>query len=72
MLAAANAEGLVIFWIPVVDSAWRETGIAQFQAAHEPSQPLDSLKSPQRAKAWVRIAKRVSESLVAAKAAAGD
>ncbi len=69
MLAAAESEGLVIFWIPVIASGVKETKIAQFQAAHDPKRPLQSLDSPHRAEAWVRIAEKLSEALGSAEGA---
>jgi TIR domain len=63
MLTRAMEGGLVIFWIPVIDSGWRETGIAKFQAAHDPSQPLRSLEGAKRDTAWVHIAKKLSASI---------
>ena len=40
VLTAAKSEGLRIFWIPIIASSYKETEIAQFQAAHEPSTGL--------------------------------
>lgn len=62
MLAAAKSDGLVIFWIPVIASSYKETEIAKFQAAHDPSRPLKDLNGAKRAEALVNIAARLSKS----------
>jgi internalin A len=69
MLTAANSEGLVIFWIPIIASSYKETEIAKFQAAHDPSRPLKDLTGAKRAEALVNIASKLSKSLAAAKGA---
>jgi hypothetical protein len=68
LLTSAKLEGLVIFWVPVIASNWEETEIAQFQAAHEPSKPLNGLTGAKRAGALVNIAKKLRKSLLATEA----
>ena len=68
MLTAAKSEGLKIFWIPIIASSYKETEIAQFQAAHEPTKPLKDLTGAKRAEALVNIATKLSQSLEASKA----
>jgi hypothetical protein len=62
-LQAAAADGLTIFWIPIKPSGYEGTEIADFQAAHPPSQPLSSLRGAKRDAAFVSIAKRLAEAL---------
>ena len=63
MLSAAKDEGLVIFWIPVASSSYKDTEIAQFQSAHPPDKPLDGLSPASRGKALVSIARSLGELL---------
>ena len=71
MLTAAESEGLIIFWIPLIDSSYKNTAIEKFQAAHDPSRPLAKLTSAKRAEALVSIVAKLSKTLTAAKAARG-
>src|SRR5208283_5931062 len=43
LLDAAKSRGLSIFWISVSASLYKETPLVHFQAANDPSRPLDSL-----------------------------
>jgi hypothetical protein len=44
LLAAARQKGLRILWIPVSQCLYERTPIVDYQAAHPPGKPLDSLK----------------------------
>jgi hypothetical protein len=43
LLNAAASNGLPVIWVAVSDCMFMETAIAEYQAANEPSQPLDTL-----------------------------
>ena len=62
ILAAAENEGLKIVWVPVTASLYDETDIAQYQAAHDPSKPLDSLSPPDLNQALVDIARIIRDA----------
>jgi Leucine-rich repeat (LRR) protein len=59
LLEAAEAQGPTIIWIPVSTSSYDETEIEQYQSAHPPNQPLDTLTIAQQNQAWVNICKKI-------------
>ncbi|MGO8749205.1 MAG: toll/interleukin-1 receptor domain-containing protein [Thermoguttaceae bacterium] len=59
LLKAEEEEGLVILWVPLGFSMYQGTEIADYQAAHDPNRPLDSLKGPSRDKALVAICEKI-------------
>jgi hypothetical protein len=59
LLNAAEKEGLRVLWVLVSDSMYGSTAIADYQAAHDPARPLDSLKGADRAKAIKIICEKV-------------
>ncbi|MEA5602212.1 COR domain-containing protein, partial [Nostoc sp. UHCC 0252] len=59
LLKAAETEGLTIIWIPLSYSLYEETEIKEYQAAHPPNQPLDTLSLAEQNKAWVDICKKI-------------
>jgi hypothetical protein len=63
LLKAEKEEGLTILWVPVGSSLVEETEIAEYQAAHDPSRPLDTLKGPKRDKALVEICKKIKAAI---------
>jgi TIR domain-containing protein len=62
LLAAAEKEGLTILWIAVSHCLYRETEIADYQAANDPRKPLDSLSSAELNKALVGICEKIKQA----------
>jgi hypothetical protein len=48
LLEAAKGKGVVIFWIYVSSCLYESTEIANYQAAHDISRPLDRMSKPNR------------------------
>ncbi|MEH2423522.1 MAG: toll/interleukin-1 receptor domain-containing protein [Nostoc sp.] len=67
LLNAAEKEGLTIIWIPISASSYRKTDIQEYQAAHSPDKPLDTLSPAERNQAWVKICEKVEEAIKAMK-----
>ena len=63
LLAAAEAEGLTVLWIPVEDSLYEETAIAEYQAVIPPDRPLVAMSDSERGQALVKAAKAIKEAL---------
>lgn len=59
LLEAARQDGLSIVWVPISASSFEETPIAEYQAAHDPTAPLDSLSDAAQNQAWVEICKKI-------------
>lgn len=62
LLDAAEKDGLTILWIAVSDSMYKETEIADYHAANDPSKPLDSLSSPEANRVMLRICEKIKEA----------
>ena len=59
LLAAAEAEGLKVIWVAVSASAYLETDIKDYQAANDPTRPLDCLKPAKLNEALVKICEAI-------------
>lgn len=59
LLESAKKEGLRIFWIAISSSLYTLTDIAKYQAANDPTRPLDSLSPARLNKELMRIAELV-------------
>jgi hypothetical protein len=66
LLAKAKDRGCVIFWIAISTSTVDDTELAQFQAANDPKQPLDSLPEAEQNRVLKSIYDRMKEAVRAA------
>ncbi len=62
LLRAAEEEGLTIIWVCVSACFYEETEIAQYQAAHEISKPLDSLTNAELNQVLKTIGTKIKEA----------
>ncbi len=59
LLKASKNNGLIIFWISLSHCMYHETEIYNYQAANDPSKPLDSLPEFQQNKIMVEICNKI-------------
>jgi TIR domain len=59
----ARAGQLTLLWIAVRACNWSHTSLARLQAATDPSQPLETLRSPLQDRALMEVAKAVEGAL---------
>jgi hypothetical protein len=62
LLAAAETQGVSILWICLSACLYDETGIGAYQAAHDPSRPLDSLTPAEGNAALVGICREIKKA----------
>lgn len=63
LLEAAEGEGLRIVWVALSPSAYGETAIAKYQAAHNPSEPLDSLEPSRCNAVLVKVCEAIKSAM---------
>ena len=66
LLKAAEEEGLPILWVAVSASLYRETAIADYQAANTPAKPLDSLRRADWSRELVQIPEKIKAAAISA------
>src|SRR6266850_188866 len=59
LLKAAQDEGVTIFWVCLSSCLYKETEIANYQAAHDVSRPLDGLSKPDRQTVLTEISEKL-------------
>jgi internalin A len=64
MLLEAAQKGEVMIWPLLVSSClFAESPLAVFQAVHDPTRPLDGLKTSERKKVWTQVAAQLASAL---------
>jgi len=59
LLEAAEDHALRVIWVPIKPSGFSETPIKDYQAAHDPAQPISALKPSDRDAAWVAVCRHI-------------
>ena len=66
MVKAAEDGGLRLLWAHISAAQWEETPVNRFQAAHDPTVPLDRLPEPEQNEILKSIAKQMKEAALSA------
>jgi NTP pyrophosphatase (non-canonical NTP hydrolase) len=62
LLEATREHGISIIWVPISASMYKATDIAQYQPAHDPTHPLDSLEKHEQNAALLKICEYIQEA----------
>lgn len=62
LLKAASNGGVTIIWVAISASLYAETELTNYQASHDPSKPLDTLRPPELNRELVRICALIKEA----------
>lgn len=65
LLAAAESRGLTIVWVYLSPCLYQESGIAAYQAAHDISRTISSLRGAKREEVLVNICQKIKAALSA-------
>jgi hypothetical protein len=64
LLEAAATSGVTILWVAVRASLYKETEIADYQAANDPARPLDLLPLSEANAEFVRVVEQIKEAFI--------
>src|ERR1700731_3317538 len=62
LLKEAEQGGLRILWVPVRDSAYRQTALMNYQALLNPKKPIAAWPKAKRDQAWVKICEEIKKA----------
>jgi hypothetical protein len=65
LLKQAEQGGVKILWVPIRDSAYKQTALNNYQAALSPGTPLAAMTTAKRDRAWVDICEVIQSALIA-------
>jgi internalin A len=61
LLKEAEQGGVKILWVPVRDSAYKQTQLKNYQAVLDPGKPLAGMNRARRDQAWIRICEEIGK-----------
>ena len=64
LLKQAEQGGVKVLWVPIRDSAYKQTALKNYQAALSPDTPLAAMTTAKRDRAWVDICEVIQSALI--------
>jgi internalin A len=64
-LKEAEQGGVKVLWIPVRESAYKQTPLKNYQAVLDPGKPLAGMTKARRDQAWARICEQIEKAVKA-------
>lgn len=62
-LQASRSQGLTILWVPISACLWDATPLQSFQAAHSPSEPLDTLSVQDQNRGLLKVCQQIRAAM---------
>jgi internalin A len=63
LLKEAEQGGVKIVWVPVRESAYKQTPLKNYQAALDPTKSLAAMMKAKRDQAWVKICEEIQKAV---------
>jgi len=63
LLKEAEQGGVKILWVPVRESAYKQTPLKKYQAVFDPGKPLAGMTKAKRDQAWVKICEEIEKAV---------
>jgi internalin A len=63
LLKEADRGGVQILWLPIRESAYKQTALKNYQAVLDPARPLASMTPAARDRAWVKICEEIQRAV---------
>ena len=63
LLKEAEQGGVKILWVPVRESAYKQTPLKNYQAVLDPGKPLAGMTKAKRDQAWVKICEEIEKAV---------
>ena len=63
LLKEAEQDGVTILWVPIRESAYKQTALKNYQSVFSPTKPLAAMPLAGRDKAWVKICEEIQTAV---------
>jgi uncharacterized protein YjbI with pentapeptide repeats len=63
LLKKAEQGGVIILWVPIRESAYKQTALVNYQSVFSPTKPLAAMALAGRDKAWMKICEEIHSAV---------